>query len=91
MNTPLVFRVEIVEPAKPPRGITQGEWCRYVLSNEQSQIVGKYRGSLQQTRHNAETLANHLNDRARTGKAPGIARAHARRKAAKKPTATKAH
>jgi len=34
--------------------------------------VGRYRGSLPQTRRNAEKLAKGLNDRRQTGKSPWI-------------------
>ena len=74
-----IYRVETVEASKAPRGITQGEWCRYVISSEQSRIVGRYCGTLSKARRNAETLARSLNERRRSGKSPWTPRGRPRK------------
>ena len=75
-----VFHVEAVETSSAPRGVTPGEWCRYVVANDQSRIVGRYRGTLRQARRNAERLVKQLNERKRSGKAPWIPRARGKKK-----------
>jgi hypothetical protein len=85
MSTADVFHVETVETSSAPRGATPGEWCRYVLANEHSRIVGRYCGTLRQARTNAERLVKQLNDRKRSGKSPYVPRG----RAAKAATAAK--
>ena len=70
MDTATAYRIESVETCKAPRGLTHGDWCRYVVANGSSRIVGRYCGSLTQTRRNAEDLVKGLNARARNGKSP---------------------
>jgi hypothetical protein len=77
MKTIDVYRVEAVETSRTPRDSAAGEWCRYVVANTRSRIVGRYRGTLAQTRRNAERLANGLNERARSGKSPWVPRGRA--------------
>ncbi len=73
-----VYRVESVEAASTPRDSGPGEWCRYVVANARSRIVGRYRGTLVQARRNAERLAKGLNERAQSGKSPWVPRGRAR-------------
>lgn len=82
-----VFHVETVETANPPRGMPKGRWCRYVVANERSRVVGRYAGTLAQTRRNAERLAKNLNERAKSGKSVWMPRTRTQRKpAVKQPT-----
>jgi hypothetical protein len=90
MSTADVFHVETVETSTTPRGVTQGEWCRYVVANEHSRIVGRYCGTLRQARRNAERLAKQLNERKRSGKSPWVPRARAG-KAATQPAGASRH
>jgi hypothetical protein len=78
-KTPDVYRVETVETSKAPRGVAKGEWCRYVVANTRSRIVGRYQGTLVQARRNAERLAKGLNERASSGKSPWVPRGRAQR------------
>ena len=78
MNVASPFKVETIETCQAPRRIGEGKWCRYVLTNHQSQIVGRFRGTLAQTRRNAENLADRLNGRARTGNSPWAQQARKR-------------
>jgi hypothetical protein len=80
MSTADVFHVESVEPCAVPRGITQGDWCRYVVSGGSARIVGRYRGSLPQARKNAEGFVRSLNDRASNKKSVWAPRARSRRR-----------
>ena len=70
MNVASPYKVETIETCRAPRGVAEGNWCRYVVANSQSRIVGRFRGSITQTRRNAETLADGLNRRQRSGKSP---------------------
>jgi hypothetical protein len=79
MKAPDVYRVESVEASKTLRGAKKSEWCRYVVANTRSRIVGRYRGTLVQARRNAEQLAKGLNERARSGKSPWVPRGRAQR------------
>ena len=88
MSVANTYRVETVEPTKAPRGITQGEWCRYVLASDSARVVGRYCGSLSQARSNAEQLAENLNARARTGKSPWVPRSRTKRASASATTKT---
>jgi hypothetical protein len=81
MKTTDVYRVETVEVSGAPRGSSPGEWCRYVVANQRSRIVGRYRGTLVQARRNAERLAKGLNERAKTGKSPWVPRGRPQRAA----------
>ena len=83
MNTADVFHVETVETSSTPRGATPGEWCRYVLANEHSRIVGRCLGTVRQTRRNAERLVKQLNDRQSSGKSPWVQRARTGKGAAR--------
>jgi hypothetical protein len=78
MNPTQRFRGETVEACPPPRGIAQGEWCRYVIASEDTRVVGRYRGSLRQAARNAETLASDINRRAESGSSPWTPRGRRR-------------
>lgn len=80
MNEADLFHVEAVEAASPPSDTVETGWCRYVVANERSRIVGRFRGTLVQTRRNAEDLVQGLNGRLRSGKAPGTAQSRGRSK-----------
>ena len=86
MNEADVYHVEAVETANAPRGDADGAWCRYIVANEKSRIVGRFRGTITQTRRNAEHLVEGLNSRLRTGKAPWTPRAQGTRKGKKTAT-----
>lgn len=64
MKTTDLFRVETVETTTAPAGMESGSWCRYVITSRRSRVVGRYRGTLAQTRRNAEQLATSINERA---------------------------
>jgi hypothetical protein len=63
-----LFQVESIESSAAPTGMPRGAWCRYVVANRRSRVVGRYQGTLAQTRRNAERLAESINERARTGR-----------------------
>jgi len=88
MHSASPYHVKSVETCRAPSGLAEDNWCRYVLTNSQSRVVGRYRGSLKQTRRNAETLADKLNNRLRKGYSPWATRG---RKAKPAKTAAKAH
>jgi hypothetical protein len=83
MNTADLFQVDSVEATTVPDDVAQGSWCRYVISNRRSRVVGRYRGTVAQTRRNAEQLASSFNERALSGRAPGNQRPQSRRKPAR--------
>jgi len=62
------FRVVTVEPCKMPNGGVDGAWCRYVVANGNSRIVGRRRGPLNQARSHAERFVGDLNDRMLSGR-----------------------
>ena len=80
MNSTDLFRVETVETTTPPAGMEQDSWCRYVVANRKSRVVGRYRGTLAQTRRNAEQLATSINERASNSRSAWAPRAQARGK-----------
>ena len=90
MNETTPYKVETIEACRAPRGVAEGDWCRYVLANNQSRIVGRFRGSLSQTRRNAESLADGQNSRVRNGKSPWTVRGR-KRTSKKAKTTTKTH
>jgi hypothetical protein len=73
------FKVASVEPCDAPRRAESGKWCRYVLANGSSRVVGRYCGSLTQVRSVAQRFADGLNNRARTGKVPWAPRSRGRK------------
>ena len=89
MQTAELFRVEAVEITAPPVGTammdtedsTEATWCRYVITNRASRVVGRYRGSLSQARRNAEQLASSFNDRLKNNRSAWSPRSTSRRKA----------
>jgi hypothetical protein len=70
MNVANVYRVETVEPCDTPRGVTGGKWCRYVVTNKRSRIIGRCLATLPQARRDAKEFADGLNDRTRNGASP---------------------
>jgi hypothetical protein len=68
MKTIDAFRVLAVEPCNMPNGGVDGVWCRYVVANGNSRIVGRRRGPLAQARSHAERFAGDLNDRLLNGR-----------------------
>ena len=74
------YQVETVETCRTPRGHAQDDWCRYILANSQSRVVGRYRGSLSQTRRNAQSLADKLNRRLTNGYSPWAAQSRKSKK-----------
>jgi hypothetical protein len=74
-----VFRVENVEIVRPLGDSPEQGWCRYVVASEHSRVVGRFRGTLKQTRRNAERLVRGLNERLQTGKVPWTPRATSRK------------
>lgn len=68
MNPDDFFHVETVESSTAPAGMTKGSWCRYVIRNRGSRVVGRYRGSLAEARRNAEQLAESVNERAQNNR-----------------------
>ncbi len=80
MNTADMYQVESVEILSTPGEGDEGPWCRYVVANRRSRIVGRYRGTPAQTRRSAEQLVSSVNERQLTGRAAGTQRPQARRK-----------
>ena len=87
MHTASPYTVETVETCRTPRGQTEDDWCRYVLVNSQSRVVGRYRGSVSQTRRNAQTLADKLNRRLHNGYSPWAAQSRKSKQAKTRKTA----
>lgn len=80
MDASDIFRVETVESSAAPSGMPHGQWCRYVIANRSSRVVGRYRGTLAQTRRNAEQLAHSANERTKSGKSTWAPSQRGRRK-----------
>lgn len=74
------YQIETIESCRTPRGHAEGDWCRYILANSQSRVIGRYRGSLSQTRRNAQTLADKLNRRLSNGYSPWAAQSRKSKK-----------
>lgn len=74
------YQIETVETCRTPRGLAHDDWCRYVLTNNQSRVVGRYRGSLAQTRRNAKAVAEKLNRRLSNGYSPWAAKSRKSKK-----------
>lgn len=68
MDASEMFRVETVEPSTAPDGLPHESWCRYVIVNRHSRVVGRYRGTVTQAWRNAEQLASSANERTQSGK-----------------------
>lgn len=83
-----MFHVDLVESSPPPSDMPAGKWCRYVISNRTSRVVGRYQGTLAQTRRNAEELASGFNERARSNRSVWTARPQGKKKSASKPAIT---
>jgi len=80
MDATDMFHVDVVESSPTPSDMPAGNWCRYVISNRTSRVVGRFRGTLAQTRRNAEQLAESINERALSGRSVWAARAAQTRK-----------
>lgn len=87
MHTAEPYQIETVETCRAPRGHTQDDWCRYVLANNQSRVVGRFRGSLSQTRRNAKAVADKLNRRLLNGYSPWAAKSSKNKKSEAKKAA----
>ncbi|MDH4054539.1 MAG: hypothetical protein OEW73_10245 [Gammaproteobacteria bacterium] len=74
------YQIETIESCRTPRGYAEDSWCRYILANSQTRVVGRFRGSLSQTRRNAETLADKLNNRLNKGYSPWAAQSRKSKK-----------
>jgi hypothetical protein len=85
MDTTDMFHVDLVESSPAPRDMPAGKWCRYVISNGRSRVVGRFRGTLAQTRRNAEQLVDSINERALSGRSVWAARPQGRKKPDRKP------
>ena len=86
MNSADLFHVETVESADAPAvmeaaGTEDESWCSYVIANRRSRVVGRYRGTLAQTRRNAEQLARSINERAQGTRSAWAPRAQVQKKA----------
>ena len=62
-----LYQVVAVEPGKAPRVGEQGEWHSYVIANRHTRVAGRRQGTRDHVRRHAESIADRLNDRARTG------------------------
>jgi hypothetical protein len=80
MHTASPYEIETVETCRTPHGLAQDDWCRYILANSQSRVVGRYRGSLSQARSNAQSLADKLNRRLSNGYSPWAAQSRKSKK-----------
>jgi hypothetical protein len=74
------YQIETIESCRTPRGHADDDWCRYILANSQSRVVGRFRGSLSQTRRNAQTLTEKLNRRLLNGYSPWAAQSRKSKK-----------
>lgn len=90
MDATEMFHVDVVESSTPPSDMPAGNWCRYVISNNTSKVVGRFRGTLAQTRNNAEQLARSINERAQTGRSVWAARPQTKKKPDRKARAASA-
>lgn len=61
------YSVAKIEPAAPPEGGADGEWYRYCIANDSSEIVGMRAGSLSAVRDYVEQYVDQLNQRAKLG------------------------
>jgi hypothetical protein len=77
-----IFHVETVEAVGALAGMPDEPWCRYVVANRRSRVVGRFQGTIAQAQRNAERLASNINERAVTGRSvlapPGVKRKPAR-------------
>jgi len=80
MDASEMFHVDVVESSVAPSDMPEGSWCRYVISNRRSRVVGRFRGTIAQTRSNAEKLAESINERALSGRSVWAARSQAGKK-----------
>jgi hypothetical protein len=88
MNFTDMFQVESIEKSQTPDDRDAGDWCRYVVANRRSRIVGRFRGTPAQARRNAEQLASSVNERMVSGRAAGTQRPQSRGKPASAQSAT---
>jgi hypothetical protein len=59
------YRVMSVKETKPPEGVPDGLWHRYVISYDQGKINGMKRGTLNAVTQHAQAVAEALNQRAK--------------------------
>lgn len=62
------YRVVAIEPGKAPAVAEQGEWYRYVITNRHTRVTGRRCGTREHVRRHAESIADGLNERRRTGR-----------------------
>lgn len=63
-----LFSVVSVEKTTPPAGAEGDNWYKYIVSRDNSEIVGSMQGSLQQVTNYAKEFVENLNTRASTPK-----------------------
>lgn len=68
------YKLISVEKVETPEGMQDGEWYRYVIGRGQSKIEGLQPGTLKSVTKHAETYADDLNERAKTGGSPYASR-----------------
>ena len=61
------YTVVTVEKTQPPKGMTGDNWHQYVIGYGVSRVIGKKPGTLSAVTAHAETVAEDLNSRARSG------------------------
>jgi hypothetical protein len=60
-----MYHLISVERSDAPDGAEGGKWCRYVIGQGNSRIVGHRLGSVQQVTQHAKTCVEELNARAK--------------------------
>lgn len=61
------FRVVGIERGKAPKVGQQGDWYQYEIANSNTSVTGRRCGTRENVRRHAETLAENMNARARSG------------------------
>lgn len=73
-GNPRYYRVASVEKTAVPQGAEGDNWCRYVIDNGYTTLMGWRRGSLREITQHAVRYAEELNTRNNKGPSHGAYR-----------------
>jgi hypothetical protein len=73
------FKIECIEKSVPPKGISGGNWYRYVIGQDGSKITGFKKGTLQSVTDHLEIFTENLNERSASGVSPNAHTARGRK------------